>query len=564
MERPKIKVKPTLLDKVIGYFSPGRANKRIFERYKYNAAGQLGYLTPGSPKKSMKGVIANPQSPDRDIAPKLNGQRGISRDLYYNSALASGAVRTRRTNVVGWGLRPKPILDHEFLGITRDEARSWEKNVKRRFMTWANSRFCDHTGRMNFWELQQLAFLSSTLNGDAFMMLPWQMPARAGNWPFELRVKLIEADLVRNPPEEFESIHGQHLSEKNVVSGIEYSKTNKLVAAYFANNYTDGLGVYGDFNTKFERIPIRSRSGRQNWHQIGEFERINQRRPVPFLAPVVDMIKTETRLTDSEITAALVASTFTVFIKDMSGLGSAINEGYTPEETIGGGGTTVDQDTGIQSNGLKDQGSELDYELGAGMIHMLDDKKEITIADPKRPNDSFAPFMDSIITQTCAGLEMSSEQVMKKFQSSYTAARAAFVESARRFLATQKTFAGQMPQPVWDAFLEHEVLKGHINAPGFLDDPVIREAWSNVRWIGPGRGQVDPLKETKASALKIASRQSDRHTEYVKEHGEDWEDSAEISSREEDTLRKLNLSVGLEPTELTGPDGIEEPEEGKK
>lgn len=541
--------------------SPRTYNRHMYSSMNSSFGTQQGYITPDSNKKTMKGVIATPNSPDRDTASKLSGSRALSRDMYMNTPIATAMVRRVRTNVVGSGLRPKPVIDAEFLGLSKEEARKWETHTHREFKMWADTHKCDATGRMNFWDLQAQAFLTVLLSGDCFLMLPWQKEKELKGWPYELKVRLIEADLVRNPPETHFQFKDLDQLEASTVSGIEINKKGRVKSAWFADHYP-GHGILNS-QGKFAQIKRFHSSGRQNWYQLAEFERINQRRGMPMLAPVLDMMKTMSRHSESELIGALIASTFTVFVKDQSGMGNTLNSGFTPEESVIGGGTSTDSD-GKQVQETPRPENALDLELGSGVIHYLDDDKDIIIADPKRPNAAFEPFFNAMATQIASAVELPVEQVLLKFTTSYTAARAALLEVWKMYIRRRHWLVRELCTPVYTEFITEAVLKGRIVAPGFFDDPAIKNAWCNALWIGPGNGQLDPLKESKAAVLKLGAKLTTHQKEYVQDTGEDWEMGMVQREREEQILKDRGLSTELEPGEIQGPDGVKNPEETKK
>ena len=64
---------------------------------------------------------------------------------------------------------------------------------------------------------------------------------------------------------------------------------------------------------------------------------------------------------------------------------------------------------------------------------------------------------------------------------------------------------------------------GEIDAPDFYEN---KRAYSRSRWIGPGRGWVDPVKEAQAARLRREGRLSSLEQECA-EQGQDWEDILE-------------------------------------
>lgn len=57
-------------------------------------------------------------------------------------------------------------------------------------------------------------------------------------------------------------------------------------------------------------------------------------------------------------------------------------------------------------------------------------------------------------------------------------------------------------KPVFELWLEEVVNKGLIEAPNFYEN---KAAWCRCKWIGPGRGWVDPVKEAQASQIRMES-----------------------------------------------------------
>lgn len=164
------------VDKIINYFSPHSGLKRSMARLQEDAVrtfANSGYSESGASrtKKSMKGWTAKSKSPQEDIDKNLDTLRQRSRDLYMSAPLATSAIKTNRTNVVGSGLKLKARIDFEYLGITREQADKWEMNTEREFGLWAESVWCDTLRLNNFYELQQLALMSWLMEYAAITQL---------------------------------------------------------------------------------------------------------------------------------------------------------------------------------------------------------------------------------------------------------------------------------------------------------------------------------------------------------------------------------------------------------
>jgi len=247
-------------------------------------------------------------------------------------------------------------------------------------------------------------------------------------------------------------------------------------------------------------------SGRRNVLHLFRADRPGQRRGVPFLAPVIEQLKNITRLSESELMAAVVSSFFTAFIKDM------------PTGTMGSGFIPGDQVVDPNSA----EASKL-YEMGVASIIALDKGKDVSFADPKRPNGAFEPFFTAIIKQIGSALEIPYEQLMLNFTASYSASRGALLEAWKFYKTMRFRLARNFCQPTYEAWLTEAISLGRIKAPGFFEDPIIRAAWCKARWIGPGQGQLNPEVESGASISLINAGLSTHEEEYAERQGGDGE-----------------------------------------
>ena len=141
-----------VFDRAIAAVAPQTAVKRAAARRKLEILDS-GYSNYGAShtKKSLAGWLYGGGSAKEDIQENLSTLRQRCRDLYMGVPLATGALKTCRTNVVGSGLRLKSQLDYEVLGIREEEARDLERKIEREFALWADSPACDLERMDNFY-----------------------------------------------------------------------------------------------------------------------------------------------------------------------------------------------------------------------------------------------------------------------------------------------------------------------------------------------------------------------------------------------------------------------------
>lgn len=520
--------KRSAIDRLVGLVSPRAALQRMQFKAALTSwdavADGSGYVTSGSPKRSMRGYFTKPQSADKDTLPKLEKARGDSRDLYMNTPVATAMLRRIRTNAIGaGGLSFQSRIDRKYLGLEDDAADQWERTTEREFNLWASSKDCDYTRTMNFWQMQPLAFLSVLMNGDAFALLPY-VERKNRTIPYRLAIRLIEGDLVCNPP-------GQ-INTKTLRTGIEYDEFGQ-VWKYHINTASEGLVV--ESKNFIEVEAFGEKSGRRNVLHLMQRERIGQSRGMPYLAPFIEPLKQVTRLSEAELAASVVASFFTVFVKSMPG---AMRESYTDTESILN--PTDDNTSGRDATA----GDNNKYEMGPASIIELNEDEDIEVADPKRPNDAFEPFFNAIVRQIGAAGEVPYEQLMLAFTASYSASRAALLEAWKFYRGQRYFLSSEFCQPSYEAWLTEAILIGRVRAPGFFDDPMARMAWSGSQWTGPGQGQLRPDIETKAAIARVNGLISTREDEYTERTGGDYESMVNRLARENRNLEELDLTRG--------------------
>ena len=83
---------------------------------------------------------------------------------------------------------------------------------------------------------------------------------------------------------------------------------------------------------------------------------------------------------------------------------------------------------------------------------------------------------------------------------------------------------------------------GRIEAPGFFDDPLIRNAWCNAEWFGPAMSILDPTKDVTGSHLRVLYGLSTREREAAEMTGSDYEDNLAQIAYEREKMQELGVT----------------------
>lgn len=498
-----------ILDKYIAWKDPERAVRREVARKKLEVMNS-GYSRHGASKqkKSLLGWISKGASPDEDIVENAPTLRDRSRDLFMGTPIATGALKTIRTNVVGAGLRLNSHIDYKYLGITKEQADEWEQNTEREFRLWADTQHCDAARMCTFGQLQSLVLLSALHSGDCFAALP--VKPRKGS-VYDLRISLIEADRVCDPEPK--------PAGKNIVGGVQVDEFGAAEFFYIAKHHP-GSTKMGQ-KKEWKAVPVfGSVTGRrQVLHIWQDLERPGQRRAVPLLSPVIESLKQLGRYTEAELMAAVISGMFTVFVKS-----------ETPQTPLG---QMIDTDDKVT-----DADDDISYEMGNGAIVGLGEGESIETANPGRPNTAFDGFVIAICRQIGAALEIPFELLVKHFTASYSASRAALLEAWKMFRMRRTWIVQTFCQPIYEEWLAEAVAKGRIDAPGFFEDEAVRAAWCGAKWHGPTQGQLNPKDEAYAAKIRVEEEFSTREQEAAEMNGSSWDEIHEIRAREERKRRE--------------------------
>ena len=487
-------------------------------------------------KKAVKGFNAPSGSAHEDIDFNNYTLRQRARMLYMAAPIATSAIKTNRTNVVGVGLQLKSRIDREVLGLSADQAEAWQKSTEREFSLWAeNKRACDATGMNTFYGLQQLALISWLLSGDCIGVIKQYKPSRL--LPYSLRVHLIESDRIATPGgygmgQPITYTTGKNPTTGNTIyDGVEVDSNGRVVAYHISNTYPHQITSEPQ---KWQRVEAYgAKTGLPNILHIMDSERPDQYRGVPYLAQVIEPLLQLRRYTESELMAALVQSFFTAWIE------TETDPSDTPFNEVGAGDIAgvpaeVNADGGPMANNISDDDNE--YEMGPGTVTHLAPGEKVNFGNPNIPTAGFETFVKTLCKLVGAALELPYDVLIKEFNSSYSASRGALLEAWEAFKMRRKWFVDDFCQPVYEMFLAEAVALGRIKAPGFFTDPLVREAWCGARWIGPVQGSLDPKKEAEA-ALMLIDNAIKTHEQVSREmSGGDWEENVEQLQRENELL----------------------------
>lgn len=493
--------------------------------YGGGGAGETSYMGASYTSRELAGWRPGAGSADADLLPELDTLKSRSRDLERNEGYAKSALRTKADCVVGpTGLKLSAMPDYRRLGRTREWAEEWSNEAESLFRPWAETTECDASGLANFAGLSRLFFQSAMLNGDALALPLWLPRERS---PYRTRLQVIEGDRLSNPLGKMDG--------PNLRGGKEIDEFGRPLAYWIRKAHPGDMFLGSGWNQVFEseRIEAETPWGRKRVLHGYDAQRAGQQRGAPDFSAVLQRFKMLDHYQRTEIQAAVAQAMVTMFIETPLG-----------EQGVADmlGGCSMDK---VQEYVDRRSEGQMVKLKGASAIPLFPGERAVPFT-PSRPNAVYGTFVENVLRNIAAGLDLPLELLTKDFtKTTYTSARAMLLEAWRFFMGRRQWLADTFCSPVYVLWLEEMVSSGQIEAPGFYDNIY---AYTRCEWIGMGKGWVDATKEVEAAGMRMALNLSTLQREAA-EQGLDWEELVEQRAVEVKKLRELGLPV---PEEIVG------------
>lgn len=481
----------------------GKSKGKISANYRYF---DTPYDAASRTKDSMINFRPTLESPNSAVTDHQNETicaRGTN--LYRNMDLAKAAVKRLRDNVLGTKVKLQMNLDYRRIGISEEEANDLEEQIESDFDIWANSTESDVRKKHNLYYNAKLAFVCSLLSGDCFVNL---LNRRRNN--YNLEIQLIDGVRCSNPRSRLET--------KYFRRGIETDKFGKPTFAHIRKDHQSDVFI-GASIEEWIKVPFWGRNtGRRRLLQVGEDEFIDQLRPVPPMAVIIDTLKQHSRYKEAEITAAVLDSyTVTDIFKSCSEQG-----GFGDKEG-------------------KDHKGNPTYNFGPGSYNFWDEDDDVKHHRPARPNSNFDAFLSSNAKYLGAAIGVPKEVLLQYFESSFWAARAAMLQLWKTVLHHRQILDIQFFTPIFQVWFDSYVLAGNVSIPNYRD-PKVQKAWlGSIKWIGPAQGSIDQLKEVRFAEEMVKGGFSTIDEQTQKLTGGDWRKNHRQRVKENNLRREAGL-----------------------
>lgn len=440
-------------------------------------------------------------SPDAELNTYRDTIVSRVRDLVRNDGWASGAVTRILDNAIGPNLRPIPKPDYQFLqnhsGNKKFDhvwAKEYAKAVNASWRSWAEDDagcFCDVTRNLDWGQMCFTAFRHKLVDGDALAVMHY-LPDRVsyGRARYATAFQLVDPDRLSNPQMRFDS--------QSVRGGVIIDANDAAVGYYIRRAH------FGDWFSAVEAlhwdpIPRETAWGRARVVHNFDSDRAGQHRGgAGIFAPVLQRLRMLVKYDSTELDSAIINSIFGAYISspfDRELVAEAVSDGESGAFA------------GYQGQRV-DWHDESKIMLGNSRIPVLFPGEEIVAINATRGQGSnFSAFEDAFLRNaaTCVGL--SAQQLSNNWSNvNYSSARGALLEAWKTMERRRHTFTKGFCTPIRNAWLEEAMdpVDGDDlpmpagTVPTFIE---CRGAYARCRWMGPGRGWIDPVAEKQGSVI---------------------------------------------------------------
>lgn len=487
----------------------------------------MGYENGGASltSRSMKSWTPRHGSAKQDIDEHLPILRSRAADLVMNDCVGSAIVQTLTTGVIGSGLKLFPRIKADDVGLSADEVRRWARQVKREFNLWATSPdHADYFRRLNFYEMQAIAFRAALTDGDCFILFRRRQPTTLS--PYSLRLQVVDALRVSNPLSNVGTQTEMLFGANKIVRGIEVDRQGSLVAIHVSNRLWNESDLLQPELT-WQRVQwFGTATGAPNVLHICKDQVPGQFRGVPVLAPVIESLKQVSRYSDAELAASIIRSFFALF--------------FTKERN------------NFNLNMIQEDDSVApDFKVGSPSVTDLPPGVNVQSVDTAKQTSVFADFTQAFLKNICAAVGLPYEVVLKTFNASYSASRAALLQAEDEFKQRRQAFITDFCAPIYEQFLTEAIALGRIEAPSFFDDPLKHQAWLAADWLSETNHSLDAVKEANAAKLRLELGLSTYERETANLNGSDFWENIDALNQERAALNAGQLKDDRPPLTST-------------
>lgn len=488
------------------------------------------------------------------------------RDALRNDPSARAALDRLVDHLVGPGLRLSAKPDGVALGIEDTKVlRKFARQLQTEWRLFADDprRTCDVQRKLSMNGIFRLLARTWITAGECTYANSWRDPKAGESYRYSTCVMVIDPDRLSNPNGEYETL--------TLRGGVEMDSFGAPIA-YHVRNAHIGDWWAAEQAWTWTRVPRATSWGRPIFVHGFEAEREGQTRGISPFVSLISRLRMISKHGDAELASAVANALWAAVVtSDLPG--TDIADRMSPQAVM-----WADKPQ-LYTEHLVSHFTKFPLRVGGVRVPVLPPGTELKMNNAPRQTASFASFQTAFLQSIASALGLSYEQLsMDWSRTNYSSARAALNEVWRTVTRLKNVFVEQVVMPIYYAVVEEAIDKGYIEIPKSAkplgiealgipanDNLAIFRAMPGAilraRWIGPGRGFIDPVKEAEAAALRMEAMTSTLERECA-EQGEDYEEVLDQIAVEEQDLKdrgltRLSLVAAVQSKSYPKPDSVD-------
>ena len=491
-------------------------------------------------------------SPDGDLNMYRDTIVARVRDMVRNDGWASGVVTRTLDNAIGANFRPIFKPDWQSLaaqtGIKAFDhvwADEFAQALEAGYRTWSTDigRYCDTQRNMTIAQMMWLGFRHKIVDGDALAIAHW-LPGRIGPGKarYATAIQMVDPDRLSNPQLRFDS--------NTMRGGVEVDEYDAAIA-YHIRRAHQGDYFNAAKSMTWDRIERETSWGRPIVIHDFDHERAGQHRGgAGILAPVLQRLKMLVKYDGAELDASIINAIFAAYIESPF-------DPQMVEMAMGQG-----DELSVYQTERAEFHDERRIKLGGARMPILFPGEKINAVTASRPNANFNNFESAVLRNVASGAGLSAQQVSNDWSDvNYSSARGAMLEAWKTLSRRRNNFATCFGQQIVCVFAEEAMEVDDLPLPaGAPDFSECRAAYARTKWMGPGRGVIDPVKERQGAILGMDAALTTLEDEAAELGGVDWRETVAQRAIEVARFKELGLPLPEWAAGFDATKSIDEPE----
>jgi len=422
------------------------------------------------------------------------------------------------TWVIGSGLKltSEPanyILEQENIKIDKIK---FSQNVEQRFNLFRGSKISDYSNMENLDAIANTAFMNTIVGGDVLVVLRYDGK--------NVSVQLIDGAHVQSPIYGTEYYPAKLENGNELINGIEFDKSKKHIRYYVRNkdySFTT-IEAYGKNTGLLQAFLVK-----------GVDYRLDNVRGLPLISAVLEKLKKMERYESATLGSAEERQKIVyqiVHTKNSTGETPLLKQ-LTTAQNYNENATDLPKDlAGVDlANKIAASTSKQTINMGIDSeLKALESKNELYFKD----------FYTINIQAVCAAIGMPYQVAMSLYEGNFSASRAALKDWENTLNVVRKKFSNKFYQPIFNYWLEIQILENKVQAPGYLaallkENSVVIDAYRKCRFTGAGVPHIDPLKEVNAIRAALGETAKDMPLMTLEEATETLYGSESVDNMEQ-------------------------------